>query len=200
MLRVAAAPSDGTRFAAALSMESPCSFFPSPVPRRRRFVALATATGLTFVVGPSSAQRPRFAGTVEVQAGLEGGGEGDASGVRRSRTTLRFGLEGWVDEQPHHRWSAALLAELEPKTGVGLELRYTRVFWDDFAAFAGATGILAPDQLIGVTAGVGWRPLFTEDLGITVGPAVTTYFIGNDLPDGLVLWQTNLQVGARVVF
>ncbi len=164
------------------------------------FAALATAILLTLTASVSSAQEPAFAGMIEAQTGIEGGGKGYAAGIRRSRTNLRFGAEGWVDEDPVNRISAYLLVEVEPYAGVGAELRYTRVFWEDFSVFAGVTGIVAPQQLMGVTAGFGWRPLFTESFGITVGPAVTSYFIGNDLPDGFVLWQANLQAGARVEF
>lgn len=146
------------------------------------------------------AQEAVIAGAFDIMSGLEGGGSGHASGVRRARTTLRFAAEGWVDESPEHVFSVGALVELEPRASIGADLRYMRLAGDSFVFHVGGTAIIAPKHMIGASFGVGYRLALGETFKLNVGPTANIYFAGADLPEGQVLWQGMLGAGVRVQF
>jgi hypothetical protein len=165
----------------------------------RRGVALALSLALGGLAGEAAAQEAQFAGVFEAMSGIEGGGDGYASGVRRARTTLRAGGEMWIDESPEDVVAAAAIIELEPHASIGADLRYTRLV-GDFALHAGAIGIIAPNWMIGVTFGAQYRLRVAEMVTIDFGPTGNVYFYGGDLPKSHVLWQGLASAGVRVEF
>jgi len=146
----------------------------------------------------ANAQRAVLAGAVDVMSGIEGGGSGYASGVRRARTTLRVGVEGYNDEFPKNIYTAAAIVELEPRASIGADLRYVRMFGDELALNIGAQAILAPKPLIGASFGAGYRLGLGDTWKLQVGPTINVYFLGADLPDKQVLWQGMLGAGVRL--
>jgi hypothetical protein len=160
----------------------------------------ATALALAALVSPSTARAQvlHASAAADVIAGIEGGGSGYASGVRRTRTMLRAGLEGYVDEQPLHWFGAGLLVELEPRASFGADLRYLLRFRENMVLHAGATAILAPDNLIGATVGYAYRLPLAKGVELNVNPLVNVFFLGGDLPKDTAIWQGTLSVGARI--
>jgi hypothetical protein len=149
---------------------------------------------------PAAAQQAEFAAEADVMIGIEGGSSGAAEGVRRTRTTLRLGAEGWIDESPDQHIAVAALIEVEPHASFGADLRYVHIFGDDFGLHVGATAIIAPHYMIGATFGATYRIPVAEHFAVAVGPTATVYFIGSDLPEDQILWQAMGQVGAYVAF
>ncbi len=160
------------------------------------FVALTIA----LAAPPARAQRLLLAADVDAASGVEGGTYLGGVGIRRARTTLRFGVDGSIDETPENIVAAALLIELEPHASLGAEVRLMRNVWKGLTLEIGATGYLAPATLFGATVGATYRiPLFST-FSFTIGPALNGYFIGSDLPSGTILWQGLVRGGLRVTF
>ena len=72
------------------------------------------------------------------------------------------------------------------------------VAYQHFVLDAGLLGILAPSSLYGVCAGLTYRLPVSKKSQIELGPEGDFYFLGSDLPDGVVIWQFRLQGGFRV--
>ncbi len=157
---------------------------------------------LSCLGGLSSAAHAQLGAAIaaDVIAGLEGGGSGYAAGVRRTRTTLRLGADLWLDEWPNNSLGLGALVELEPVASFGADLRYQRRVADDFVFHAGVLGVLAPEQMVGVTFGVAYRLDLNDIVEINAGPMGHVYFIGSDLPADQILWQATLALGGRVAF
>ncbi len=155
---------------------------------------------VTCAAPAANAQEAVIAAAADVMSGVEGGGVGHAAGVRRMRTTLRLGAEGYVDEFPHDVLGLAAIIELEPTASIGADLRYIRLLGESFAFHVGAIGIIAPTHMIGASFGVAYRLAIGESFKLNLGPTGNVYFLGADLPDDRVLWQGMVQVGALVEF
>jgi len=157
------------------------------------------ATVVVALVTPVSAAEtdPGVALAFDARAGLEGGGIGYASGVRRSRTLIRLGADAWLFEGAEDMIGVAFLAELEPHLGFGGELRYQRRLWDITVLSVGPTAIFAPRTLVGGTLGFSVRAEVSETIELDAGPITNVYFAGADLPDGVVLWQVLVSGGIR---
>jgi hypothetical protein len=110
---------------------------------------------------------------------------------------LRIGGDLRIDESPDDILEFALLAEVEPRSGFGADLRYARAAGDHFILDAGLLGILAPASIYGVCAGLTYRLPLSKHAQITLGPEADFYFLGSDLPDGTVIWQMRFQGGLR---
>jgi hypothetical protein len=156
--------------------------------------ALATLAATT----PAPAQEAAFGAFADVATGLEGGGRGHASGVRRARTLVRAGGEAWVNESPNNRVAASLLLELEPHTAAGADLRYVRLLSERFTLTLGGVAILTPHTLVGATAGAEYRLPLRPTVALTASPTIQVFFLGTDLPTDTVLWQGLLHVGVHV--
>jgi hypothetical protein len=158
--------------------------------------------GATWLVAPGAAHaQVGVGGGVDVIAGLEGGGSGYAAGVRRTRTTLRVGLDLWPEASPENVLSLGALVEIEPAASIGADLRYERHFGGFFLLHLGGTAVFAPEYLIGASAGIGFRIELSKQVDIHIGPTANVYFVGSDLPDDQpLLWQATLGLGLRVAF
>ncbi len=143
---------------------------------------------------PVFAQTYLIGGTGAVSSGIEGGSHG---ALFRTRTRLRIGGDLRIDESPDDILEFALLAEVEPRSGFGADLRYARAAGDHFILDAGLLGILAPASIYGVCAGLTYRLPLSKHAQITLGPEADFYFLGSDLPDGTVIWQMRFQGGLR---
>lgn len=129
-----------------------------------------------------------------LSSGMEGGG-GEA--LRRTRTRLRLGADLRIDESPDDILEFAALAEIEPQSGFGGDLRYARMVGSNFMVDAGILGIVAPASLYGVCAGLTYRLPISKTVQVTFGPEADFFFLGTDLPSNVVLWQMRFQAGFR---
>jgi hypothetical protein len=161
---------------------------------------VAVFAAVVFVGLPASAMAeeiaPGVALAVDARAGLEGGGSGYAAGVRRSRTTLRFGAEAWLFEDADDRLAIGLLAEVEPRLGFGGDFHYQRRLVDWLLVEVGPSAIFAPNVLLGGGLGLSFRPRLDDDIELAVGPLGQLYAGGSDLPDR-VLGQFLINAGMR---
>lgn len=169
------------------------------VPSLAPSLACLLAFALAFA-SPSEAAAdtdPGAALTLDVRAGLEGGGVGYAEGVRRSRTVVRLGGDLWLFDPADDMIGVALLAELEPHLGFGGELRYQRRLWDVAVVSVGPTAVFAPKTLVGATLAFSYRPALSEAVELDVGPVGNVFFAGSDRPERVVPWQVLLNAGIR---
>ncbi len=166
-----------------------------------RVLTVLTLTMLMWLAARgASAQQLVISAGPDIMMGIEGGGSGYAAGVRRTRTTLRFAAEGFIDESPDNIFAAGVLVEMEPVASVGADLRYMRSFAEQFQFHGGATAIIAPKHMIGATFGFAWRYPLSESVHINLSPTANVYFVGADLPGSSVLWQGIVAGGVRVRF
>ncbi len=143
---------------------------------------------------PAGAQQYLVGADAAVSSGIEGGGVG----LFRTRTRLRLGADVRVDEFPEDILEVGLLAEVEPRSGFGADVRYARMAGEHFVFEAGVMAILAPDTLYGVCGGATYRLPLGKRVQITLGPEADFFFLGTDLPRGTVIWQLRFQGGLRV--
>jgi hypothetical protein len=159
---------------------------------------LAAALVAGMHEGGARAQTFPIGASVDVASGVEGGGKGHATGVRRARTLFRFGGEMALSEEPGPRVAAGVLLEIEPRTSVGADIRYVHLVGERFAFHIGAIGIFAPTTLFGASVGGELRLSLSRRVAVLAGPTVRAFFVGNDLPDGTVIFQGLFNVGIHV--
>ncbi len=164
-----------------------------------RSTIVILATVLLFLLKSRSAFAQKYvvAGTAELASGAEGGGDG-ASVVRRARTAMRLGGEVYVDESPKDIISAAGLVEMEPRVMVGADARYGHKLSERFSLNAGGIGYFLPRTLFGGTADATFRFPLGKETALQIAPTINAYFLGNDLPQGAVVFQALLRVGIYV--
>jgi hypothetical protein len=155
-------------------------------------VAFASATR----AGEADAQQYLIGASASVSSGVEGGGGQNA--LSRARTRLRLGGDLRIDESPDDILEFAAIAEIEPRSGFGADVRYARAAGDHFVVDVGLLGILAPASLYGACASLNYRLPISKRTQVVVGPEADFFFLGSDLPDGTVLWEIRLQGGLRV--
>jgi hypothetical protein len=144
----------------------------------------------------ASAQQYLIGGDASVSSGIESGGAD--GGLFRTRTRLRIGGDLRIDESPDDIFEFAGVAEIEPRSGFGADLRYARAASEHFVLDVGLIGIFAPESLYGACAGLTYRLPISKKTQITLGPEGDFFFLGTDLPDGTVLWQIRFSGGLRV--
>ncbi len=164
--------------------------------RTRLAIALAIFLPGIVAVSPStaSAQEYLIGATGSVSSGMEGGGQ---LAMRRTRTRLRLGGDLRIDESPEDIFELAMVAEIEPSSGFGGDLRYARRLGTHFLLDAGFLGIVVPSSLYGACAGLTYRLPISKGSEVTFGPEADFFFLGTDLPDNLMLWQLRFQAGFR---
>jgi hypothetical protein len=167
----------------------------SSVRRAAAAIAIATVTGSLFVEGTADAQQYLYGADAAISSGIEGGGDGI---LRMTRTRLRLGADARIDESPDDILEVGLLAEILPKSGFGADARYARMAGERFVVDVGLTSILTPGSLYGACAGLTYRLPISKKTQVTLGAEGDFYFLGSDLPDGVVIWQLRLQGGLRV--
>jgi hypothetical protein len=165
-----------------------------PVLRAAVFFCASTACAL--LSREARAQQFIIGGAASVSSGIEGGGAN--GGFYRTRSRLRIGGDVRIDESPDDIFEFAALAEVEPRSGFGADVRYARAAGDHFVLDVGLMAILAPSSIYGVCAGLTYRLPISKRSQLTLGPEGDFYFLGADLPDGTVIWQVRLSGGLRV--
>jgi hypothetical protein len=115
--------------------------------------ASASVAGLS-VNSPARAEGWMMDATAQVGTGLEGGdpGGGDIE-WRRARTRILAGFDLRSDEDEEQSLGVRGFAELERRGGVGGEVRYERWLGRGLGGFVFATGLIAPETLVGAGFG-----------------------------------------------
>jgi hypothetical protein len=153
---------------------------------------------LSSLAPSSRADGVAGAASVDLMAGLEGG-QGQPHGVRRTRTTLRAGVEGWLERYRRSMLALGAVVEIEPDAALGADLRYRYRPLDELILDVGPMAIFLPETLVGVFAGVGFRPRLSQRIELEAGLRGGALFAGSDLPDGKrVIGQGMLVLGLRV--
>jgi hypothetical protein len=161
----------------------------------KHVVGAALSVACVFASLPCLAQQYLIGAGASLSSGLEGGCK---VGPWRARTRLRLGGDLRVDESPEDIFGFGLLAEIEPHSAFGADVRYERAVGERFRLDAGVLGILAPSSLYGVSGGLVYRLPISKKAQVELGPEGDVFFLGSDLPDGVVVWQFRLQGGLRV--
>lgn len=143
------------------------------------------------------AQQYLAGGDVAISSGIEGGGA-QPGALFRTRTRLRLGGDLRIDESPDDILEFGALAEIEPRSSFGADVRYARAAGAHFLVDAGLLGIFAPSSLYGACASLSYHLPVFKRMQITAGPEADFFFLGSDLPDGTIIWQVRLQGGLRV--
>jgi hypothetical protein len=173
-------------------------FSPIGSTRRRLFaIAIALAATLGFA-REAAAEDYQFGAAVTVGGGVEGGGRGYAAGVRRAPMLLRIGGEARLPEMPKSIFEVGLLITFEPYATFGADFRYAHLIGKHLSLHIGGEAVIAPSTLFGVTAGAEWLFPVRHNVDLLAGPSVQTFFFGNDLPDGNVIWQGLFHLGIHV--
>jgi len=160
--------------------------------------------GATLVIAVSGsaqlawAQEWLLGGFADASSGLEGRSERDAPGVRRARTTVRFGGDLRVDENPNVVYSAALLAEIDPRTSMGVDVHYGRLLGLRWLTHVGVIAFVTPQTLFGASFGVTYRQPVSSGVAFTLGASANAYFVGSDLPSPRPLLQAMFRGGVHV--
>lgn len=145
----------------------------------------------------AQAQQYLLGGSAQLASGMMGGGPGAAI-AERARTRLRIGVDFRVDEFPKDILAVGMVAELEPHTSFGVDLRYLRRLSPKLEVNVGGIGFIYPESLIGPTAGMNYHIVLSKTFDITLGPEINVFVIGTDLPSNSVVWQALFQAGIHV--
>jgi hypothetical protein len=161
-------------------------------------VSLPTLIGAMLLAGPARAEGWVYETFLGIGTGLEGGDGGDGSlAWQRARFRLSGGVDFRSAEMPNDGFGVRGVVELERRATLGGELRYSRWLGRGFGAYAGFTGTLAPETLLGGTAGVtALIPLGRA--GLFIEPSFSAMPLGSDLPEDSVLLWGLLTVGVNV--
>ncbi|HZU82661.1 MAG TPA: hypothetical protein VE987_07085 [Polyangiaceae bacterium] len=162
----------------------------------RAAAALAACVAAATADRVAGAQQYLIGGSASASSGIEGGGAG--GGLYRTRTRVRLGGDVRIDESPDDIFEFAAIAEIEPRSGFGADVRYARAASERFVLDVGLLGIVAPASLYGACADLTYRLPISKKTQVTVGPEADFFFLGSDLPDGTVIWQVRLAGGLRV--
>jgi hypothetical protein len=164
----------------------------------KRFLATLATFTLFFIAHSAQAQSWMMNGEIGAGTGLEGGSPRDG-GVswHRARTRIMGGLDMNVDEDAYQSFGFRAFVELEHTTTLGGSFHYT--FWPakTVGLFAGFTGVVAPETLLGVEAGGTFVIPLGKKLGIFIEPSIAALPLGGDLPKGSVVIWTLLSAGLR---
>ena len=164
----------------------------------RRLAAGCVACLATLLVGRSAAaQQYVLGGSATLASGIAGGGP-DSAALERARTRLRVAIDFRVDEFPKDILAVGMLAELEPHSSFGIDLRYVRRLSPKLDVNAGGLAFFYPESLIGPTCGLNYHFVLSPTVDVVVGPELDVFIIGTDLPGNSVVWQGLLQAGIHV--
>ncbi len=155
----------------------------------RGCVTLATALCVTLVTAPAAAQKLQVGWGLGVATGLERGEQLGATQFRRARSRVVVPIDLRVDEDPNEAVGIVVFAEVEPRSGLGAELRYLHTFGRSFVGFVGATSVITPHTLAGVDFGFQLHLPVSGSASIYLEPSLSVIPFGTDLPsDRLILW------------
>ena len=162
-------------------------------------VSAAVAAALLCSARPLRAEGWMLDGTAALGTGLEGGDPGAGSiEWRRARTRLLAGFDLRSDEAEEQSLGVRAFAELERRGGVGGELRYERWLGRGMGGYVFATGLVAPETLVGAGFGATFVIPFGKRVGFGIEPAFAALPLGSDVPDGTVVMWATLSLGVRV--
>lgn len=131
--------------------------------------------------------------------GLEGGNAGTNRMLwERARFRLNGGVDLRNDEDPLQGFGFRASLELEKRGSLGAEVRYSRWLGRAFGGFAGVCGTVAPESLLGGTAGATLLIPLGPKGGLFLEPSISAFPLGSDLPENSVLIWGLLTLGVNV--
>jgi hypothetical protein len=163
------------------------------------FAAIAVSAALVSFSCPARAEGWMMDATAELGTGLEGGDPGGGNiEWRRARTRILAGFDLRSDEDEEQSFGVRAFAELERRGGVGGEVRYERWLGRALGGFVFATGLVAPETLVGAGFGATFVIPFGKRAGFAIEPAFAALPLGSDVPDDSVVMWATLTLGVRV--
>jgi hypothetical protein len=165
----------------------------------RLCVIFSTFVGAILLAQPAHAEGYMYETFFGVGSGLEGGDAGTGHlGWQRARLRLSGGLDLRDEEDPVQGFGFRGAVELEKRGSIGGELRYSRWLGRGFGGFVGVSGVIAPETLLGGTAGATFIIPLGKRTGLFIEPSIAAFPLGSDLPDHSVLIWGLLTVGINV--
>jgi hypothetical protein len=160
--------------------------------------ALVVTAAVLAHASSALAQGVDGAVTIDASAGVEGA-DGEPQGVSRTRTSLRAGIEGWLDAHPASMLGLSTHIEVEPRAAFGADLRFRQRLIEELVLDAGPLAIFAPRTLIGAFLGLAFRPRLSDVIELEAGARGGVFFAGSDLPeDRAVIGQATAVLGIRI--
>jgi hypothetical protein len=164
---------------------------------KRAWTASLLVAGLLLLPRVAEAQQYLIGVSGEIADGVE---MGTSVPFKAARVRARLGADLRVDEFPNDIFAVAILADMFPRTGFGLDARYAHMLGKHVEVDIGAIGYLAPSTLFGPSADLKYHVSLSSSAELIVGPEVNVFVLGGDLPDGTVFVQTLLQAGVHANF
>jgi hypothetical protein len=162
-------------------------------------VSLSTLVGAILLAQPARAEGYMYETFLGIGSGLEGGDAGTGQlGWQRARLRLSGGLDLRDEEDPVQGFGFRGAVELEKRGSIGGEIRYSRWLGRGFGAYIGVSGTIAPETLLGGTAGATMLIPLGKRSGLFIEPSISAFPIGSDLPGNSVLIWGLLTVGINV--
>jgi hypothetical protein len=166
----------------------------------KRLAAVTAAAVLLLASARAHAESPILGATGEAASGLEiGGGQGTFQ-LRRARTQLRVGIEWALDRERIDVVRVLALGEIEPLPAIGFDAEYGHHLSKFMLLQGGAVGMIAPQSMFGVTAGIRFALPLSARMKLSFGPQISAYFFGSDVPDGTIVVHTLFVAGLDVAF
>jgi hypothetical protein len=155
-----------------------------------RGVIVLALTAALVLPETAHAQKLLLGGSLGYAGGVEGGDGGlGITAFRRARSRVVIAVDGRIDEDPDQGIQIVGFVEVEPMASLGAEVRYLRWFNPNIAAFVGATGVIAPRNLLGADLGLQFHVPGRDHLGVFIEPSFSVLPLGTDMPsDRMLLW------------
>jgi hypothetical protein len=172
-------------------------------PLRSAFLGVVSAL-LLLVYNPGTAKAEKLLvdGVVSASSGLEGADPGFGKlEWQRQRLLVKLGAEWSNSETFQQAIGVAGLLELERSGAFGAEVYYRQTLHKLLLGHAGLIGILRPESLFGVNAGVALQIDIGDTLGVFADVSAAAFPLGSDRPHGsaVVIWVTG-GLGVRLHF
>jgi hypothetical protein len=134
-----------------------------------------------------------------VASGIEGGDAGTSRiGWQRARFRINGGVDLRDEEDALQGFGFRAAVELERRASLGGEVRYSRWLGRAFGGYAGISGVVAPETLLGGTAGCTLLLPLGPRGGLFLEPSLSVFPLGSDLPENSLLIWGLLTLGVNV--
>jgi hypothetical protein len=165
----------------------------------RACVSLSTLATAILLAAPAQAEGYMYESFLGLGTGFEGSDAGTGHlHWQRARFRISGGVDLRNDEDMAQGFGFRGAVELEKRGSVGGEVRYSRWLGRGFGAYVGGIGTIAPETLLGGTAGATFLIPLGPKGGLFLEPSLSALPLGSDLAGNSVLFWGLLTLGVNV--